>query len=194
MDIINRVKNILVSPKKEWAAIEGENAPHTKLFTAYVLPLSLIPALTAFVGYGLIGYSVLGVHVHSIGWGIRQAVSQWITMAGGVYITAFVIHFLSGHFGARKDFDKAFSLVAYAYTPTFAGGIFYLLPSLSWLASLASLYGLYLLYTGMQPVMQTPTDKNTGYFVASLIATVAVAAVLSAVLAAVLLRSYMGGW
>jgi hypothetical protein len=193
MEIINRIKSILVSPKTEWQTIEAENAPHIKVFTTYVVPLALIPAIAAFVGYGLIGYSVLGHHVSNAGWGLRQAIVQYAAMLGGTYITAFVINALAENFGTRKDFDRAFSLVAYAYTPMFAGGVFYLLPSLSWLASLAGLYGLYLLYIGLQPMMKAPADKQTSYFIVSLIVTIAVSAVLSFVLAAILLRgAYFG--
>jgi hypothetical protein len=186
------VKNILVSPKTEWTTIEGENTPHVKLFTAYVLPLALIPAVAAFVGYGLIGYSVLGIHFHSMEWGVRQAIIQFIVIAGGAYVSAFVISLLAENFGARKDLDRAFSLVAYAYTPMCVGGVFYLLPSLSWLASLAGIYGLYLLYIGLKPMMQVPAEKNDSYFIVSLIVTVAVVFVLSFVLAAVLVRGYAG--
>ncbi|GHT71605.1 YIP1 family protein [Bacteroidia bacterium] len=193
MEIVSRIKSILVSPKKEWQTIEAENEPHTKVFTSYVVPLALIPAVAAFIGYGLIGYSVLGVHVHSVSWGIRQAIVQYVAMLGGTYFTAFVINALADNFGAKKDFDRAFSLVAYAYTPMFVAGVFYILPSLSVLASLAGLYGLYLLYIGLQPMMKAPADKQTSYFVVSLIVTVAVSAVLSIVLAAILLRgTYFG--
>jgi hypothetical protein len=112
MEIINRVKNILVSPKTEWAAIDAENAPHAKVFMTYVVPLAAIPAIAAFIGYGLIGYSVLGIHVHSVSWGIRQAIMQYVLMLGGTYLTAFIINMLADSFGAKKDFDRAFSLVA----------------------------------------------------------------------------------
>jgi hypothetical protein len=61
------------------------------------------------------------------------------------------------------------------------------------LASLAGLYGLYLLYTGLRPVMKVPADRQTSYFVVSLLVTVAVSAILSLVLAAILLRgTYFG--
>jgi hypothetical protein len=192
MDMINRVKNILVSPKTEWQAIEEENTPHAKVFTTYAVPLAVIPAVAALIGYGLIGYSALGVHVANFGWGVRQAAVQYIAMLGGTYLTAFVIDALAANFGAAKNFDRAFSLVAYAYTPMFVGGVFYLLPSLSWLASLAGLYGLYLLYIGLAPMMKQPAEKTTAYFVVSLIVMIAVSAVLSAILAAVLLRGIIG--
>jgi len=185
MDLVTRVKQILTTPKTEWPVIEGENAPHIKVFTTYVVPLALIPAIAAFIGYGLIG-----VHsFHSFGWGLRQAITQYITMAGGVYLSAFVINALADNFGAQKNFDKAFSLVAYAYTPMFVGGIFYIYYSLSALAGLAGLYGLYLLYIGLAPMMKQPADKTTSYFVVSLLVLVVVSILLSFVLAAVLIGS-----
>ena len=190
--MLNRIKGILTAPKTEWTVVEGENESHAKVFTGYVLPLSLIPAIGAFIGYGLIGYSVFGVHVGgSMSFGIRQAIVQWIAMAGGIYLTAFIIDLLAETFGTKKDFNRAFSLVAYAYTPMMVAGVFYILPSLSILATLAGLYGLYLLYVGLQPMMKAPADKNTVYFIVSLVATFVVAAVLSAVLGAILLTSVL---
>ena len=188
--MINRIKNIIMTPKSEWGIIEGEKTPHGNLFIKYVLPLSLITAIAAFIGWGLIGHSVLGFRVHSISWGIRQTIVHWVVVAGGVYLTAFVIDMLAKTFDATKDFDKSFSLVAHAYTPMFIGGIFYILPSISWLASLCGLYSLYLLYIGLQPMMKVPAEKSTGYFVVSLIVMVVVAAILSVVLTAILLGSF----
>ena len=189
MDIISRIKNVLVSPQTEWTAIESENTPHVKVFTSYVVPLALIPAVAAFIGYGFMRVSVLGAFGGSlIGWGIRHAIMQYATMLGGVYITAFVIDALAEKFEAQKDFNRAFSLVAYSYTPMFVAGVLYVIPSLAGLASLAGLYGLYLLYVGLQPMMKTATEKQTAYFVVSLIVTVLVSLVLTAVLSAVLLR------
>jgi hypothetical protein len=183
--LINRVKNILVTPKTEWQVIDSENSLHAKVFTSYVIPLALIPAIAAFIGYGLIG--VHGLHL--FGWGIRWAITQFILMAGGVYVTALVINLLAEGFGGKKNFDKAFSLVAYAYTPAFIGGIFYILPSLSSLSWIASLYSLYLLYIGLQPLMKQPEDKTTTYFIVSLLVFVVAFGVLSAILTAIIVGS-----
>jgi len=187
--MFNRVKEILIAPKKEWAVIEGENTPYMKLFTGYVLPLSLIPAIAAFIGYGLIGVNFMGVHIHSIGFGIRQAVVQWVAMVVGVFLTAAIVNFLADSFGAKKNYDRAFALVAYSYTPMFVAGIFLLLPSLSWLAMLAGLYGLYLLYLGMKPMMGAPDEKNTVYFIVSLVATIVVTGILLFILSAIFVSS-----
>jgi hypothetical protein len=187
--LINRVKQILTTPKTEWQTIDAENSPHAKVFAGYVVPLALIPAIAAFIGYGLIGITVLGHHFGSVPYGIRQAIVQYVAMLGGTYITAFVINALADNFGAKKDFDKAYSLVAYAYTPAFIGGVFYILPSLSWLATLASIYSLYLLYIGLQPLMKQPAEKTTSYFVVSLIVMVAASIILGLILSAILIGS-----
>ena len=189
MEIFDRVKNILVSPKTEWQTIESENDSSATLLTKYVLLLAAIPAIAAFIGYGLIGYSILGHHFSSVGWGIRQAIVQYITMVGGIYLTAFIIDLLATNFGAQKNFDKAFSLVAYAYTPAFIGGIFYIYHPFTILACLASIYGLYLLYIGLEPMMKVPTEKRTSYFVVSLLVMIAAFFILSLILTTIIIGS-----
>lgn len=190
MEIINRVKNILVVPKEEWATIEAENKSHKEILTSYLLLLALIPAVCQFIRYGLAGYNVLGVHIGgTVSWGIRQALVLYISMVGGVYLTAWIVDLLAESFGSTKNFDKAFALVAYSYTPMCVAGVFYLLPSLSVLATLAGLYGLYILYTGLKPMMKTPDEKQVVYFVVSLISVIVVSAILSTVLTTIFISS-----
>ena len=179
MDIakmINRIKNILLTPKNEWPAIEAEKAGHIQVLTRYLLPLSLIPAVAAFIDYGII----------SMNWGIRQALLQLVSMIGGAYLTAFIVNVLAEKFASRKNLDQAFSLIAYANTPACLGGIFQLIPSLSIIAFLFGLYSLYLLYIGLPIMMKTPPEKNTSYFVVSLLCLLGVSIVLFGVLGAVL--------
>jgi hypothetical protein len=194
MELINRVKNILVTPKTEFVTIESENIAHSKLFISYVLPLALIPAICSFIGFGLIGQSYFGVRIASMEWGIRQAIVQFIAMAGGAYITAFIINALAESNGAVKNLNNAFALVAYAYTPVCVAGVLLIIPALSLVVSLAGIYSLYLLYVGLQPVMKSPAEKTSGYFVVSLIATIVVFGILSFGLAAVLVRSAYYGF
>jgi len=180
---VNRVKEILTAPQKEWTVIDGENEPHLKVFTGYVLPLSLIPAIAAFIGYGFVGYSFWGSSVTS---GILHAIMQWATMVGSIYLIAFVVSILAESFGAKKDFDKAFSLVAYSYTPMLLAGIFHIIPVLSILAFLAGLYGLYLLYLGIQPMMKAHAEKNASYFLVSLIVAIVITGILTFILSIII--------
>jgi Na+-translocating ferredoxin:NAD+ oxidoreductase RnfD subunit len=80
---------------------------------------------------------------------------------------------------------KAFSLVAYSFTPALLGGIFCIYPKLSWLAPLALLYGLYLFYIGVEPIMKPLEEKKSTYSIVSVGCLVAVYFVLGSIMASV---------
>ena len=194
MNIVDRVKNILLNPKQEWEVIEKESTPTEKLVTGYLLLLAIIPAIGNFIGYGLVGYRVafFGGVVRSFEMGLRQAVAGFITPVISVFVAALVINLLAESFGSKKDFRRAMQLVVYSYTPAMVVGVFYIIPSLGILASLLSLYGLYLLYIGLKPMMQTPADKVTGYFIVSLLVMIVVSIVVGAILSVIFIgRSAM---
>ena len=194
MDIIDRVKNIVITPKQEWVTIEAERLPSAKLLTSYLLLLALIPAACQFIGQGFIGTSVLGVKIGgTIAWGLKSAITSYVTMVGGVYLSALVIDLLATSFGSEKNFDQAFALVVYSYTPMYLAGVFYILPFLSILATIAGLYGLYLLYLGLQPMMKTPADKIVVYLVVSIVCLVVVSFVLTAVLGVIMTALFVTG-
>ena len=194
MDIVNRVKNILVAPKQEWVTIEAERLPSANLLTSYLLLLALIPAVCQFIGQGLIGTSVLGIKVGgTIAWGLRSAIISYVTMVAGAYLTAWVINLLATSFGSEKNFDQAFALVVYSYTPMYVAGVFYLLPALGFLATLAGLYGLYILYLGLQPMMKTPADKTIVYLIVSIVCLIVIWAILGAILGAIMATLFLTG-
>jgi uncharacterized membrane protein len=78
-------------------------------------------------------------------------------------------------------------LVAYSYTPGWVAGILYAITSLSILVTIASLYGLYLMYVGLPPVKKTPQDKQVVYLVVIIIAVIIVSMILAAILGAIIL-------
>ena len=181
MNIFERAKNILITPGKEWSVIENEDANSSHVLT-YLLLLALIPAICSLIGFGFIGYNVLGVRVGTMSWGINQAIITYLSMVGGVYLSAFVIDFLASKFEATSSFNVAFKLVAYSYTPMCVAGIFYLFPALSVLVPIGGLYGLYILYIGMKPMLKVSNEKHMTYFIVSLICIIVVSAVLGAIL------------
>jgi hypothetical protein len=191
MDIagmVQRAKGIVLAPKEEWPIIAAEKAEHSKVLLSWLLPLSLIPAAAAVIGYGLIGYSIGAAHVASLNLGLRQGLLQLVSMIGGAYLTACIVNALAERYASVKSLDQAFALIAYAYTPACLGGIFQIIPSLAFIGSLAGLYSLYLLYVGLPSMMQTPPEKNTSYFGVALLCVIGVFLALSFVLAAVFMR------
>ena len=61
MNLIERVKNMLVTPKTEWNVVAAEIPDTGKILSGYIIPLTLAGAVAAFIGYGLI--ALLGVAV-----------------------------------------------------------------------------------------------------------------------------------
>ena len=186
--IVNRARNILLTPKQEWQIIETEKIAHIQTLKSWLLPLTLIPVVAAVIGYGIIGYSIGGVHIASLSLGLRYALLQLVAILGGAYITAFIVNALAEKFSSQKNLDQAFALIAYSYTTACLGGIFHIIPSLAFIGSLIGLYSLYLIYIGLIPMMKTPSEKNTNYFVTVLLCFIGVFIVLSALLTAILIR------
>ena len=179
MNLIERVKNILTAPQKEWGVINGEEANPAGITTTYILPLTLIGAVAAFIGFGLIGLNYGFFRVSGTEWGIKMAISYAIRAIGGVYILAFVIDALAPNFGAEKNFGKSFQVAAYSSTAGMVGAILLIIPSLAILALVASIYGLYLLYIGLPVLKPAPEDKKMNYFVVTLVVAIVVTWVLS---------------
>jgi len=191
MSLIDRVKNIIITPKTEWDVINGEQPNPQAILVGYVIPLVAIGAIASFIGWGLIGksYGALGYSwkVVGIGLGVRYAIIALVAGIAGVYLTAFVIDALATNFKSEKNFGRSFQLAAYAATPGWVGAVFNILPSLAIIGSLFGLYGLYLLYLGLPKLKKTPADQVTVYFVVSLVAMIVAYFVIALILAAILI-------
>jgi hypothetical protein len=183
MNLVERAKNIIMTPKTEWPVIAAETPNVGAIMTGYVIPLALIPAVATVIGYGLIGMGFLGA---SFKWGIAMGVTSFVSTVLGVYLTSFVVDFLAPNFGSQKNFGRAMQLVAYSYTPAWVAGILSVVPVIGWLGGLIGLYGLYLMYLGLPHTMKTPQDKVVVYLVVAIIALLVVYFVLTAILTAVM--------
>jgi len=183
MNLVDRAKNMIVTPKTEWNAVAAEEPNTGQILTGYVLPMALIPTIAAFVGYSFIGIGFWG---RSMTFGIVQALIIIINAFLSVLITSFVIDALAGSFGSQKSMGRAMQLVAYSMTPVWVFGILNIFPVIGWLGNLLGLYGLYLMYLGLTPTMKTPEDKKIGYLLVSIIILIVVYFVIAAILGAIL--------
>ncbi|MBC7872765.1 MAG: YIP1 family protein [Ferruginibacter sp.] len=192
MNLIERAKNILLTPKTEWDVINNETPDTQKILTTYVIPLVAIGTIAAFIGWGLIGKSYYGFKLKSTELGIRYALIALVAGVASTYLMAVVVDALAPTFKSEKNFGRSFQLAAYSYTAGWVGGIFNILPSLAIVGSLIGLYGLYLLYLGLPKLKKTPQDQVTGYFVASLVTMIIASFVIGLILAAILVPK-LGG-
>lgn len=191
MNLIERAKNIIVSPAKEWGVIDAEQPDTGKIITGYVLPLAGAAAVAAFIGYGLIGFNAgFGIRIKGMDWGIYHAITILAGALLSVFVSSLVIDALAPNFGSEKNYGRSVQLVAYSYTPAWVGGLLAILPSLAIIGSLAGLYGLYLLYLGMPVLKKTPADKHVSYFVVSLLVMIVVFVVIGMILSRILMTAF----
>jgi Yip1 domain. len=193
MNLFERVKQIIISPKSEWQTIDSENTPAQTLLFKYLLVLALIPAVASFIGFGIMETSY-GKIIHiggSIEIGIRQGIISYVSTIFAVYLASWVIGFLAPSFGSEKNFGRAFTLVVYSYTPSLVAGVVLIFPALAFIQMLAGIYGLYILYLGLKPMMKTPDDKQPIYFLISLLVIILVSIAISAIFAAIFVTRYM---
>ncbi|MBU4269182.1 MAG: YIP1 family protein [Acidobacteria bacterium] len=176
MNLIKRVKNILLTPKTEWQVIKGEPLSIAGMFTKYAMILAAIPALAGFIGYSLVGVSLpfFGTFRYPLSRGLAWALLTYVLSLAGAFFLALIVDNLAPWFGAKKNLVASAKAVVFANTAAWIGGIFAIFPSLSMLAALVGIYSLVLLWMGMKLLKEVPPGKMTGYFLVTLIAAVAI--------------------
>jgi uncharacterized membrane protein len=186
MNLIERVKNIIVTPKTEWNAIDSESDTLSGIITKYVLPLAAVGAICTFIGYAFVGVDLGVIRMKGMDWGIKMAISNIVTTIVGVVVTSFVVDALAPSFGSEKNINKSAQLVAYGNTPAFIGALLSVIPALALIGGLFGLYGIYLMYLGLGPLKKTPDDKKVIYLVVTFVALIVVYIVLGTIMGAIL--------
>ena len=193
MSLIERVRSLLLRPKQTWPVIATEPADAASIYRRYVVILAAIPAVCAFIGWTLVGGGAFGVTYRlPIATGLVQMIVGYLLSLAIVYVLALVVNALAPTFGGSKDLVAALKVVAYGSTAGFLGGVFSLLPSLSWLGLLASFYSIYLIYTGLPVLMRCPPEKAGTYTVVVVVCALIAMIVLGAVSALFIDRGAVG--
>jgi hypothetical protein len=182
MNIVERIKGILLKPKDEWQTISGETTPIPELYKSYIVILAAIGPVASIIGMSIIGLSLpyTGTFRIPITTMIASAVVHYVLTLVGVYVLALIIDALAPTFLGQKNINQAFKLAAYSYTPGWLAGIFAVIPALAVLGILG-LYGLYLLFLGLPVLMKSPQEKSLGYTATIIIAAIILFAVIGVV-------------
>jgi hypothetical protein len=160
MNALRRAFAILADPAAEWVVIEKESDDPAHLLSGYVAPLALIPAI-----FGLVGSCVVGAVVPGLGLvraplmdGLFAAVFGYVMACAAVLCLGALIRLWAPSFGGKVNFDAAFKLAVYSYTPVWLSGIFLLAPGLRFLG-LTGFYGAYIFWVGASSLVRLPLQK-----------------------------------
>jgi Yip1-like protein len=175
VDIVERAKGILLTPKTEWQTIEPEPGDPAYLFTNYVAILAAIPAICGFIGMSIIG------HRAGILTSIVIAVVRYLLSFVIVYAMALVVDALATTFHGQKNQPNALKLATYSMTPVWLAGALSLIPGLRPLGILG-LYGVYLFWLGVPALMKAPKESSTPYTGAVAICGIVISLLVAATL------------
>ena len=184
MNLVERVKRILLTPRTEWGVIDAEPATVAELYTGYIMPLAAIGPIAQFIGYSLIGMRIPfagGTYRTPIVSGITGAIVGYVLTLVGVYVLALIIDALAPSFDGTRNQIQALKVAAYSATAGWLAGIFAIIPMLGILGILG-LYSLYLLYLGLPVLMKAPKEKALGYTVVVIVAAIVLAVIVSMVM------------
>jgi hypothetical protein len=192
MNIMSRVKEILLAPQATWPVIAGEQTDTATLYTQYVMILAAIPPVAGFIGMSIFGFGggvTMRVPLMS---GLVQMVLGYGLGLVMVYVLALIADALAPNFGGQKNSMNALKLAAYSSTASMVGGIFALIPAMFVLGLLASLYSLYLLYLGVPTMMKVPQEKSVAYTAVLVVCAIVVGVIMGTILGAVRSGPTMG--
>ena len=178
---IDRLKNILLTPKTEWPVIAGETATVQSLYVGYIMILAAIGPIALALRFGIAGA------------GITFAIANYLVSLAVVYLLALLVDALAPSFGGEKNFIRSLQLVAYSLTVSWLAGVFHLLGVIGGLVNLvATIYSIYTLYLGAPVMKRCSQDKAVAFTVVVVLLAIVIGGLLSWILYTILGIDLMG--
>ena len=176
MNLVERVRNILLQPKSEWPKIAEEEATPQTLYLGCVAILAAIGPLAMLIRSG--------------GMAIMAAVVQYVLALVVTFLLALIVDALATTFSGEKNFVQSLKLTAYSYTAAWIAGVFLIVPILGGIVGLlAAIYAWYTFYLGVPVLKKCPQNKALGYTIVVVICGV----LLGVVLAGFVVSMMIGG-
>ena len=189
MSIVDRAKNILLTPKTEWPVIAAEPATTGTIMT-YAAILGLIPLVGSLLAGALFTGSLgLGFNFILISGLVSYAIGLGILFVMGIITAA-----LAPSFDGQNVQNSGLKLIVYAATPVYVAGILNIIPGLNVIAAIAGLaYGIYLIYLGAGPVVGIPAAKTGGFTAVIVVIWIVLQMVISAIIVTAIMSAVFGG-
>jgi len=150
MNLVERVKGILLAPRAEWPKIAAEPMTVQGIYTGWVMILAAIAPLGILVGFRSLSF----------------AITQYLIMLLMTAVIALIVDFLAPYFGGQKDFVAALKLSAFSYTAAFVAGILHALGATGGILILAaSIYAWYTFYLGAPVLRKCSPEKAVAFTV-----------------------------
>src|SRR5262245_30852448 len=113
--LVDRVKNICLTPKTEWEVIANESSTTSELITGYVVPLAAVGAIAGFIGGTIIGTPIpfVGTYRAPVVSALTFAVVGLCLQVVSVFVLSFIINALAPTFGGQQNSAQAMKVAVY---------------------------------------------------------------------------------
>jgi hypothetical protein len=185
--LYHRTKYFIINPGKAWDVVHRENRPMQFVRGSFFLPLSILVAISAFLGSALFINTTLKPM-----YSVLAAVNTFLFLYLGIHGSAFVVKEIMRAMDLGHDFLVAFKLVAYSMAPIFLSlTISRLFESLLFI-NILGLYGLYIFWIGMEVMVNPPDHKKLPMIIATVVSMLIIFLLLQVILSKLTETLYFG--
>jgi hypothetical protein len=162
--LFQRFIQILFSPAKAWESIYSENRPLKDTRNSFLLPLTIIVAISAIAGSFFIANKQLSF-IYSLFAGLKY----FILLLAVIYSSAVVLKEMTYALDLGRDFSVAFKLIVYSLTPLYVCLAVSCLFESMIIIDILALYSLFIFWEGAIKMLNPPEHKKLPLLIATAI-------------------------
>lgn len=184
---------VLTEPTETWARVREESVSLPVLYLRIILPLAIIPPVSAWIGAAVFGWRVAGPNTVRLTTASATGISivYFLAILVAIFALGYMVAWMSETYGNKQPLSRCVALIAYSAMPLFLISFFQLYPVL-WINFIAGLpalaYSVFLLYCGVPIVMDVSPER--GFLFASAVLAVSLVALVGLLVTSVMLWSF----
>ena len=182
--LADTIRNIIVDPVKAWDTIYTEDRK-VRFTIINLLSLVLLSSVSAFLGSFYFINTGL-TNVYSVMAGIKYFILYSLVLSGTTLILAEITKALD----LGKDLKTSFKLVAYSAVPFLICQMMSRLFESFIFINVLALFGLYVFWTGMERMTDTPEQKKIPLLIAAAVTFIALFFIADWILSGIMDKLY----
>ena len=162
-------KDIIINPIKTWESIDSENRSVSVIRNLFLFPLILLVSVAAFAGSLIYTNSELPT-IYSVFEGIKCFIIFYIT----IYATSLILKEITYPLDLGRNFGVSFRLISYSVVPLLICQIVSRFFESLLFVNVLALFGLYILWTGIEKMLAPQIYKKIPLLVATSISFIGI--------------------
>jgi len=179
------VRNLILDPVKEWDVIHSENRPASFFSRSLFLPLLFLASVSSFLGAFLFTNTELGN-----AWSVLKGVRFFAVIILVTYGTAFILNEITSFVGIRSDFGIWFRIIVCSTVPFILCQIVSQLLESFIFVNLLSAFGLYIMWTGIEKMLDPPEGKKLTLMIAVTVTFIALFLIATSIMSSITDKIY----